>query len=173
MLIIESTRHLCRTNVRVMICAGKSFLTTTNIWDMNYVRNDVKQCVQQTADRGKRYLTKTSYFSFPSRRYANTKYFFWKTKISTCVTTSVYESVKSTKPRNGLIHFIRHTKSRMGSCMADGIQASVLHVPFPININSLNNSTQKRHSGSWISGERTKYRLSNLLLEVGIAILLH
>lgn len=34
MLVIESTRHLCHTNVRVMICAGKCYLTTTNIRDM-------------------------------------------------------------------------------------------------------------------------------------------
>jgi len=46
-----------------------------------------------------------------------------------------------------------------------------LHVPFPINIASLNNSTQKMHSASWISGEWTEYRLSNLLLESGIAIM--
>jgi len=103
------------------------------------------------------------------RRYANTKYFLWKRNLYMCNDICLWIS-EITKSRNGLIHFIHHTKSRM-LCMADGIQASVLNVPFPINITSLNNSTQKRHSGSWISRERTKYRLSNLLLEGWIAIL--
>jgi len=153
-----------------MICAGKSYLTVTNIWDKRYVHKDVKQNLQQTAYRGNCYPTKISDF-VPSRRYANMKYFLWKKKFSICVTKSLYESVKSLKSRNGLIHFIHHTKGPIGPCTADRIQASVLHLPFPINITSLNNSTQKRHPGSWICGERMKYRLSNLLLEGGIAIL--
>jgi hypothetical protein len=90
-------------------------------------------------------------------------------KIGTFVTISVYESVKPTKTRNGSIHFITQ-RVEWAHVWWTGYKF-FLHVPFPISITSLNNSTQKRHSASWISGERKVYRISNLLLECEIAIL--
>jgi hypothetical protein len=39
---------------------------------------------------------------------------------------------------------------------------------FPIKITSLSNSKQKRHSGTWMPGERTKYSFNNLLCRYSV-----